>query len=255
MKYKKIVVKVGSSTIVHKNGAPNLRAMDHLARVISEIVHTGTQVLLVSSGAIAAGVGALRLPGKPADIPSKQAAAAVGQCRLMDLYEKFFTEYGLPVGQILLTRGVLDRPEGLAHVKNTVAKLLDFGVVPIVNENDTVAVDEIKIGDNDTLSAIVALIAEADLLVLLSDIDGLYDHDPHKGDATLIPTVKGVTAAIRAGASGSASAQGTGGMTTKLDAAEMVNRAGIPMVLASGEDADILYRIVQGEAVGTKFEV
>ncbi len=255
MAYKRIVVKVGSSTLTLPNGKLDMLGIERLVRALAGIANTGTQVLLVSSGAIAVGVSTLKLPEKPKDIPSKQAAAAVGQCRLMDIYEKIFAEYGYTVGQVLLTGDVLHLEHGYEHVSNTVNRLLDYGVIPIVNENDTVAVDEIKIGDNDTLSAIVAVIAKADLLVLLSDIDGLYDHDPHEGNAKLLPVVHSVTDEIRAMAGGSVSTVGTGGMVTKLDAADMVNQAGIPMILTNGARPEDLYAIAEGKSVGTLFEV
>ncbi len=255
MKYNRIVVKVGTSTLTHQNGKLDLLRIEKLVRTLSDIANAGTQVLLVSSGAIGVGVSTLKLPARPEDIPSKQAAAAVGQCRLMNIYEKIFAEYGYTVGQVLLTADVLHLTDGYEHVHNTIERLLDYGVIPIVNENDTVSVDEIKIGDNDTLSAIVSVIAKADLLILLSDIDGLYDHDPHQAGAKRIPIVRGVTDKIRACAGGSVSGMGTGGMITKLDAADMVNKAGIPMVLANGADPEVLYRIAEGESIGTLFEV
>lgn len=255
MKYNRIVVKVGTSTLTHENGKLDLLGIERLVRTLADIANAGAQVLLVSSGAIGVGVSTLKLPERPTDIPSKQAAAAVGQCKLMNIYEKIFAEYGYTVGQVLLTGDVLHLEHGYEHVRNTVERLLDYGVIPIVNENDTVAVDEIKIGDNDTLSAIVAVIARADLLVLLSDIDGLYDHDPHQGDAKLLPVVHGVTPEVRAMAGGSVSGVGTGGMITKLDAAEMVNKAGIPMVLTNGAAPENLYAIAEGESIGTLFEV
>jgi glutamate 5-kinase len=251
----RIVIKVGTSTLTHSTGNLNIRHVEELCKVMSDLKNAGHEVILVSSGAIGMGVGKLGLSERPKDMPTKQAAAAVGQCKLMNIYEKIFSEYGYTVGQVLLTGDVLHLEHGYEHVRNTVERLLNYGVIPIVNENDTVAVDEIKIGDNDTLSAIVAVIAEADLLVLLSDIDGLYDHDPHQGDAKLLPVVHGVTPEIRAMAGGSVSGVGTGGMITKLDAAEMVNKAGIPMVLTNGADPEKLYAIAEGESIGTLFEV
>lgn len=255
MKYRRIVVKVGSSSLTLPNGKMNLEGMERLVRTLCGIANEGVQVLLVSSGAISAGVNVLGLAERPKDIPSKQAAAAVGQGRLMNLYERLFAEYGHTVGQVLLTRGVLEVNDGDEHVRNTIQRLLSLGVIPIVNENDTVAVDEIRIGDNDTLSAIVAILAEADLLVLLSDVDALYDRDPHQSGAVRIERVCGVTDAIRKTAGGSVTACGTGGMVTKLEAAERVNAAGIPMVLTSGAEPQALYRILRGENVGTFFEV
>lgn len=253
MDIKRLVVKVGTSTITHPNGKLDLLHIDRLCRVISDISNKGVEVVFVTSGAIGVGVSSIGLARRPHDIPGKQAAAAVGQCRLMNIYEKFFAEYGQKVGQILLTKDVLNSTDGVTHVQNTVNRLLDYGVIPIVNENDTVAVDEIKIGDNDTLSAIVSVIIHADILVLLSDIDGLYDRSPQEAGATLIPRVEGITDEIRAMAGGSGSTLGTGGMLTKLDAAEMVTEKGIPMLLAHGEKPECLYDVLSGEFPGTIF--
>ncbi len=254
MKTKRIVIKVGTSTITHDNGKLDLVHIERLVRVISDISNRGTEVILVTSGAIGVGVSSLRLSEKPKDIPGKQAAAAVGQCRLMNIYEKFFSEYGYGVGQILLSGDILEPDKGTENVRNTINRLIGYGVIPIVNENDTVSTEEIQIGDNDTLSAIVAILADADLLVLLSDIDGLFDHDPHKGGAHLIPLVEGVTDDIRAMATGSATNLGTGGMVTKLNAAQMVNGKGIDMLLTNGASPENIYDYLDGKHPGTLFK-
>ena len=254
MNAKRIVIKVGTSTITHENGKLDLVHIERLVRVISDISNRGTEVILVTSGAIGVGVSSLRLAEKPKDIPGKQAAAAVGQCRLMNIYEKFFSEYGYGVGQILLSGDILELDRGTENVKNTINRLIGYGVIPIVNENDTVSTEEIQIGDNDTLSAIVAILSGADLLVLLSDIDGLYDHDPHKGNAHLIPLVEGVTGDIRAMATGSSTNLGTGGMVTKLNAAQMVNDKGTDMLLTNGATPENIYDYLDGKHPGTLFK-
>lgn len=254
MSIKRMVIKVGTSTLTHENGKLDLVHIERLVRMISDISNRGIEVILVSSGAIGVGVSSLRLNAKPKDIPGKQAAAAVGQCRLMNIYERYFSEYGYGVGQILLSGDILELPEGTINVRNTIDRLMGFGVIPIVNENDTVSTEEIQIGDNDTLSAIVAILARADLLVLLSDIDGLYDHDPHEGNAKLIPLVNGVTPDIRRMATGSSTNLGTGGMVTKLNAAKMVNDKGIDMLLTNGAHPEYVYDYLDGKEVGTLFK-
>ncbi len=250
----RIVVKVGTSTLTHATGRVNIRRITALCRVLSDLKNAGHQVLLVSSGAIGMGVGKLSLPGRPADMPTKQAAAAVGQCELMYTYDKLFGEYSHIVAQLLLTGADVEDPERLQNFHNTLEKLLELGALPIINENDTVSTQEIAVGDNDTLAAIVAVSAAADLLVLLSDIDGLYTADPHTvPEAALIPRVEAVTADIRALAGCAGTARGTGGMVTKLNAAEKCMAAGIDMIIANGADPDILYRLLDGEAFGTRF--
>ena len=249
---KKLVVKVGTSTLTHENGRLDLLHIDKLVRAIADVSGTGVHTLLVSSGAIAVGVSSLGLDKRPTDIPGRQATAAVGQARLMHVYEKMFDEYGYRVGQILLSHDVLDKPDWLFNVQNTVNRLFEYNVIPIANENDTVAVDDIKI-ENDTLSATVAVITKADLLVLFSDIDGLYDRDPHLPGATLIKQVDRITDDIRAMAGGRGTERGTGGMQTKLKAAEIANRAGIPMILANGNRPESLYEILEGKNPGTIF--
>ena len=260
MEISRLVVKVGTSTLAHTNGSVNLRNMDRLARVLSDLHGRGWQIILVSSGAIGAGVGRLGLAQRPEQLRMKQAAAAVGQCALMHLYDKFFQEYGPTVAQILLTDEDVDHPLRAEHLRNTFSALLELGVIPIVNENDSVSSAEIEtgrckvLGDNDTLSAIVARLVDADLLVLLSDIDGLYDADPRKDpNARLIHRVTAVTEQLRSSAGGAGTSRGTGGMQTKLNAAELALDAGIDMVITNGAHPEQLYDIVEGKDVGTRF--
>ena len=245
----RIVVKVGTSTLAHASGQLNIRRTEVLCRTLSDVKNMGHEVILVSSGAIGMGVGKLSLGKRPTDIATKQAAAAVGQCELMYTYDKLFGEYHHTVAQILLTGD--DLSEGVRHenFKNTMSRLLELGALPIINENDTVATDEIKVGDNDTLSALVAVSIGADLLVLLSDIDGLFTKDPHKyPDAELIPRVERLTDGIRALAEGAGSDLGTGGMRTKLVAAELCMKGGCDMVITNGADPAVLYRILENES-------
>ncbi|MDO5445120.1 MAG: glutamate 5-kinase [Eubacteriales bacterium] len=250
----RIVVKVGSSTLTHATGNLNIRRMQKLCRVISDIKNAGNEVILVTSGAVAMGVGKLSLKDRPRDIPSKQAVAAVGQCELMYTYDREFSEHNQVVAQILLDMYDVENEDRLKNFHNTMFRLLDLGALPIINENDTVATQELAIGDNDTLSAIVASSISADLLVILSDIEGLYTADPRKDpDAVLIPEVFGVTPEIISLAGGSGSSLGTGGMATKLKAAQIANDAGIDMIITNGADPEVLYDIVDGNSVGTKF--
>ncbi len=250
----RIVVKIGTSTLTHATGNMNIRRVGELCRVLSDLKNAGHEIILVSSGAIGMGVGKLGLAERPSDMPTKQAAAAVGQCELMYVYDKRFSEYNHTVAQILLTGDDLNHGDRRDNFCNTMFRLLELGVLPIINENDTVATTEIAVGDNDTLGAIVAVCAKADLLVLLSDIDGLYTADPHKNaDATLISTVDELTPEILALAGDKGSALGTGGMKTKLHAAEICTASGCDMVIANGADSSLLYRIADGEAVGTRF--
>ncbi len=250
---QRIVVKVGTSTLTYKTGKINLKRIDRLAMVLSDLHNRGKEIILVSSGAIGAAVGKLGLAEKPTDTKYKQAVAAVGQCELMYIYDKLFSEYNNTVAQILLTKEDVSIPKRKRNTQNTFNALIEMGIIPIVNENDTIAVDEIEFGDNDTLSAIVADFIDADLLVMFSDIDGLYDSDPHKNrDAKLIETVYDIDS-VRCLASGVASNRGTGGMVTKLDAAEIATASGINMVIANGENIDSLYDILKGKSVGTLF--
>ncbi len=250
----RIVVKVGTSTLAHSGGRMNIRRIEKLCKVLSDLKNAGNEVVLVSSGAIGMGVGKLSLGEKPSDIPTKQAAAAVGQCELMYTYDKLFTEYNHTVAQVLLVKSDIDNEHRRSNFHNTMSRLLELGALPIINENDTVSTEEIVIGDNDTLSAIVAVETGADLLVLLSDIDGLYTSDPHKNaDAKLIEEVHEITPEILALAGGAGSNLGTGGMETKLRAAQMATEAGTDMIIANGENPDILYNIVDGIPFGTRF--
>lgn len=251
---KRIVVKVGTSTLAHATGRINIRRMEGLVKALADLQNGGRQVVLVSSGAIGVGVGKLGLPERPADMPSKQAAAAVGQCELMYLYDKLFSEYSHTVSQVLLTRDAVEDPVRREHVVNTFHRLLDYGCIPIVNENDTVSVEEIEFGDNDTLSALVAVLTQADALVLMSDIDGLYTANPREDPAAkLIPVVEEIDDALLALAGGAGSGLGTGGMTTKLHAAQTALAAGIPMAIINGSRPENLYRLFDGEEIGTRF--
>jgi len=250
----RMVVKIGTSTLTHATGNMNIRRVEQLCRVLADLKNAGHEVILVSSGAIGMGVGKLGLRERPSDMPTKQAAAAVGQCELMYVYDKLFSEYNHTVAQILLTGDDLNHTDRHENFRNTMSRLLELGVLPIINENDTVATTEIAVGDNDTLGAIVAVSIGADLLVLLSDIDGLYTADPHTDPhAKLIETVEEITPDVLALAGGCGSALGTGGMKTKLRAASMCCEAGCDMIIANGADPGLLYRLIDGESVGTKF--
>lgn len=256
----RMVVKVGTSTLTRDNGSMNLRAIDRLAMVLADLHGQGHQVILVSSGAIGVGVGKLGLGQRPRALRMKQAVAAVGQCELMHIYDKFFGEYGATVAQILLTDEDVDDPRRAEHLENTFEALLELGCIPVVNENDSVSSAEIEtgrakvLGDNDTLSAIVARLCGAGLLVLFSDIDGLYDADPRTHpDARLIHQVEAITPELRAMAGGAGTWRGTGGMATKLNAAQLCLEAGVDMVIANGARMEALYDIVEGKNVGTRF--
>jgi len=256
---KRIAVKVGTSTLTHEGGTLNLRSMEYLVRVLSDLKNMGHDIILVSSGAIAVGVQKLRLPGRPAELRLKQAAAAVGQCELMHLYDKFFSEYNVTVGQILLTREDVERPTVRENLLNTLHAILELGAIPVINENDSVSHEEIEsrehiFGDNDTLSAVVADMCAADILVLLSDIDGMYEADPRENpEAKLIPVIRTLDDTLRARAMGAGSARGVGGMITKLQAAEICMAAGIDMVITHGAKPEVLYDIAAGTPVGTLF--
>lgn len=251
---RRVIVKVGTSTITHCTGKLNLLRMEHLARALSDLHNQGLEVILISSGAVGAGIGRMGFKEKPSTLPVKQALAAVGQASLMQMYEKFFGEYGKTIGQVLLTRDAFDSRLRYLNVRNTLCGLLDLGVIPIINENDTVAVDEIKFGDNDTLSALVAAAVQADLLIILSDIDGLYDDNPKTNpDASLISVVTDIPDDLRARSMGRGSSFASGGMYTKLAAADIVLPAGIPLVIASGAEKEVIRRIVAGEKIGSLF--
>ena len=250
----RIVVKVGTSTLAHSTGRLNIRHVEELVKVLSDLKNAGHEMILVSSGAIGMGVGKLNLPGRPTDMPTKQAAAAVGQCELMYTYDRLFIQYGHTVAQILLTGEDIEHEDRRHNFENTMERLLELGALPVVNENDTIATAEIKVGDNDTLGAIVACSIGADLLVLLSDIDGLYTADPHKDpNAKLLHCVEQVTDEIEALAGGVGSDLGTGGMATKLRAAKMVTANGCDMVITNGEHPENLYAIVEGKSIGSRF--
>jgi len=261
VKKKRIVFKVGTSTLCHSGKGLNFRNIDRLARTLTDIKNEGHDVILVSSGAIGAGVAKLGLPERPKEIRVKQAAAAVGQLELMHIYDKLFGEYGAMVGQVLLTREDVDRPTVRLNLTGTFDALLSMGVIPIVNENDSVCIEEIEsehkvFGDNDTLSAVVATLVEADLLVLLSDIDGLYDSDPHGNpDAKLIPVVMEINEEIIALAGGAKSDIGTGGMITKLSAARIAGEMGIETVITNGSMPQNLYVVIHGGDIGTRFKL
>ena len=250
----RIVVKVGTSTLTHKAGRINIRRVECLCRVLSDLMNAGHEMILVSSGAIGMGVGKLSLKEKPSDMPTKQAAAAVGQCELMYVYDREFSQYNHTIAQILITNSDVENEKNHNNFRNTVTRLLEFGALPIINENDTVSTEEIEIGDNDTLGAIVATSVKADLLVLLSDIDGLYNKDPRQNeDAELISEVHALTEEIMAMGGGKGSSLGTGGMFTKLKAAKIATSEGIDMIIANGDNPNILYNIAEGKPVGTKF--
>ena len=250
----RIVIKIGTSTLAHPTGHLNIRLVEQLCKVVSDIKNAGHEVILVSSGAIGMGVGKLGLLKRPTDIPTKQAAAAVGQCELMYTYDKLFSEYNHTVAQLLITGADIDNPTRHENFRNTLNRLLELKALPILNENDTVATEEIVIGDNDTLSAIVATSVCADKLILLSDIDGLYTADPHKDpNATLISRIDAITPEVLALGGGSAGNQGTGGMATKLHAAQICTAAGCDMIITNGKRPYDLYAILDGTAVGTTF--
>lgn len=251
---RRLVVKVGTSTLTYATGNINFRRLQRLVEVLSDISNAGVQVVLVSSGAIAVGVGKLGLPERPSDVPGRQAAAAVGQSELMFLYDKFFSEYSKITSQMLLTGSDVDDPERRGHLVNTFEKLLSFGSLPIVNENDSVSVEEIVHGDNDCLSAQVAALIHADALAILTDIDGLYDGNPRENpQAKRIAVVEEITPEIVAMAGGAGSERGTGGMATKLRAAQIATAAGVDTYVLSGTPCDNLYALMEGQDIGTLF--
>ena len=248
------VIKIGSSTLTYSNGCVNIRRIETLCKIISDMMNSGMELILVSSGAIATGVGKLNLREKPKDIAGKQAMAAIGQCELMYIYDKEFSLYNHTVAQILLTAPDLKCEDRHAKFTATMNRLLELGAIPIINENDTVATEEIEFGDNDTLAALVASSVGADILVLLSDIDGLYTADPRKDpEASLIPEVYEITDDIRALGGGAGSALGTGGMVTKIRAAEIATEAGCDMIIANGTYPELLYNVMDGSLAGTRF--
>ncbi len=258
MDYKRIVVKVGTSTLTHESGRLNLRRVEQLVKVLCDLNNSGKEIILVSSGAIGVGVGKLGLKNRPKANRDKQAVAAVGQCELMFIYDKLFGEYNHNIAQILLTKFAVDTDYKKQNVINTVEALLEMGIIPIVNENDTVAIDELdgeNFGDNDRLSAIVADIVNADLLIMITDIDGLYTSNPRSNpDAQKIDVVEEITDEIRTMAGGSGSNRGTGGMITKIVAAEYATSLGIECCIMNGEDPKRLYDFFDGKKIGTVFK-
>lgn len=250
----RIVVKVGTSTLAYQNGNLNIRRVEILCKVLSDLKNAGHELILVSSGAIGMGMGKLMLKDRTQDIPTKQAAAAVGQCELMYTYDRLFSQYNHTIAQILLTGSDIHDETRLSNFKNTMNRLFTLQALPVINENDTIVTDEIEIGDNDTLSAIVASMMEADLLILLTDIDGLYTADPRKDPkAQLIPVVETIDETILSFGGTAGSGLGTGGMITKLQAAQIAVNAGCDMMIANGKDPRILYKLLENEPVGTRF--
>ena len=252
---KRIVIKVGTSTLTHKTGRLNIRRMERLVKTLADIQNSGREIILVSSGAIGLGMSKMGLRERPKDTPMKQACAAVGQCELMYMYDKLFGEYNLNVAQILLTRYILETPRK-NNVENTFYKLIEHNIIPVVNENDTVAIDELElaVGENDSLAAHVGMFCHADLLIIMSDIDGFFDGDPRSNpDAKLIPVVDKIDERIRALAGDAVSGLGSGGMITKINAAEIAMDAGFDMAIINGRDPDILYDLFDGKQVGTVF--
>lgn len=250
----RLAIKIGTSSLTYSTGQLNIRHAEVICKVLSDLKNAGHEIVLISSGAIAMGIGKLGLQERPRDIPTKQAAAAVGQSELMDTYDRLFGAYHHNVAQILLTGDDFCHGDRLENFRNTLHRLLELRVLPVINENDTIATDEIRVGDNDTLSALVAVSADADLLILLSDIDGLYTDDPHRtSDARLIPEVRALTDEILALGGREGSALGTGGMKTKLHAAEICMKNGVDMVILNGSDPAKLYDLIDGKSVGTRF--
>ena len=248
----RIVVKVGTSTLAHKTGLMNIQRVEKLVKILSDLKNAGREIILVSSGAIGVGVGKMGLKERPTDTPAKQACAAIGQCELMYCYDKYFSEYNHTVAQILLTRDIVDSPQRKENVVNTFRNLLGMGVIPVVNENDTVAVEEIEFGDNDTLSAIVGSLTDADLLVILTDIDGVYEENPRLNPAAkMIPRIPAITEEVRELAGGNGTGLGTGGMVTKLSAAQIGLEAGFPTVIMNGSRPEALYDLMDGREIGT----
>jgi len=251
---KRLVVKVGTSTLTYETGKINIRRMVKLCSVLADLHNSGTDVVLVTSGAIGVGVGKLGLSERPRDIPGRQAAATVGQCELMFMYDKFFGENGVKTGQLLITKSDIENDKRRENLENTFEKLFEYGAVPIVNENDSVATEEIVYGDNDSLSAIVARLIKAQGLIILSDIDGLFDDNPNENpDAQLIPVVRKITDEIRTLCGGAGTDRGTGGMITKIHAAEIATEAGIPTVIMNGTQPQDIYKLIDGHNTGTLF--
>ena len=251
----RLVIKVGTSTLTYPSGLLNLTHIENLVMQLSDLHNRGFEIILVSSGAIGAGMGKFGLKTRPKTMTGKQAAAAVGQGLLIHMYEKFFSEYGIVIGQVLLTKDDISHKARFLNAKNTLNALIEKGVIPIINENDAIVVDEIKFGDNDTLSALVSNIIDADLLIIMSDIDGLFDSNPNNNpDSKIISFVDEITEKIETSAGGSGSDLGTGGMITKLKAARLAIAGGTSMVIANGSEHGILSKVINGEIVGTWFK-
>lgn len=254
MHCRRIVVKIGTSTLTHSTGRLNIKRIESLVSAISDIKNSGREVVLVSSGAVSAGVARLNLDVYPKNADEKQAIAAVGQADLIKLYERLFSSFGHTIGQILMTKDVVDDEQRLKQAKNTFFRLLEMGCIPIVNENDSISIEEIKFGGNDTLSSYVAIVCEAELIINMSDVEGLYNKDPNKNpDAQLISRVDEINDEIRSYAGGAGTNLGTGGMITKIKAAQIANDNGIPMLIINGSDPRRLYSIIEGEKIGTYF--
>ncbi len=252
---KSIVFKVGTSTLTHKTGKLNINRMETLVSVLSDLANAGHRIVLVTSGAIGVGVGKLGLNERPKDIAGKQAAATVGQCELMFMYDKMFSQYGHKIGQLLITKEDIEAPKRHDNLVNTFEKLFQFGAIPIINENDAVAFEEIVYGDNDTLSAEIAVVVHADELIILTETDGLYDDNPQKNpQAKRIRVVENIDDTIRAHAGGTVSSFGTGGMVTKVHAAEIAVNEGIETYVICGSDPHDIYRLMNGEEIGTHFK-
>ncbi|MEA4832390.1 Glutamate 5-kinase [bioreactor metagenome] len=251
---RKVVIKVGTSTLTHKTGMINIRKIENIVKVLSDLQNSGKEIILVSSGAVSAGFAKLGESNEDRTLEEKQAAAAVGQCELMNMYDRLFSLYGHTVAQILITKDAVDNEERRQNVRNTFRSLINRRCIPIVNENDSVSFEGIKFGGNDTLSAYVAMLTDAELLINMSDIDGLFDKNPREfPDARLIPVVGEVDAAIKSCAGGAGSSRGTGGMIKKIEAAEIVTSTGIPMIIINGASPDILYKVFEGDFIGTIF--
>ncbi len=254
MKNERIVVKVGTSTLTYATGKANIRRMQALVRTLADLHNSGCEIALVTSGAIGVGVGKLGLKSRPVSTPERQAAACIGQCELMFMYDKFFGELGSTVGQLLITRSDIENDERRTNLVNAFEHIFKYGAIPIINENDSVAVDEIVYGDNDNLSAQVAKLVNADKLIILTDTDGLFDKNPMEfEDAQLIPVVKDINDEIEALAGGSGTNRGTGGMITKVHAAKEATASHIDTYIINGENPDDIYRLIEGHRVGTHF--
>ena len=251
----RIVVKVGTSTLTYETGKTNIKRMVKLVSVLSDLANSGKEIVLVTSGAIAVGVGKMGLPEKPSDVASRQALATVGQCELMFMYDKLFSEYSHKIGQLLVTKSDFDDAQRKENLSNTFEKLFEYGAIPIVNENDAVGVEEIVFGDNDTLSAMVATLVDADALIILTDIDGLYETDPRTDpNAKFISVVEQIDDHIAEIAGGAGSKRGTGGMVTKVHAAQIATAKGIDTVVMNGEAPQKIYKLLEGESFGTLFK-